>query len=256
MSFWKNALTSLGIGSAEIDAELDSDKYRAGDMVIGKLHIQGGSQDQKVDQITLDLVTEYVEKVDDKKVTRQAVIDEFAIHEPFTIAAGEKRVDSFSFQLSPDTPVTIAGTKVWVQTGLDIKQAIDPTDKDAIEVLPPKLVDEILSAIKQIGFRIRKVECQRSPRSLRTRLPFIQEFEFVPAGGEFRSKLDELECVFVPRDESSVDVLMEVDRKPRGIGGMLAEALDADESKVRFSVTDKDIPDLKQKLAQVIEQHS
>jgi sporulation-control protein len=49
---------------------------------------------------------------------------------------------------------------------------------------------------------------------------------------------------------------MEVDRKPRGIGGMLAEALDADESKVRFSVTDKDVPDLEQKIAQVIRQHS
>jgi sporulation-control protein len=134
MSFWKNTLVSLGVGSAEIDAELDSDTYRAGDTVSGLLHIQGGNQDQNVDQITLDLVTEYVEKVDDKKVTKQAIIDEFALHEPFTIAAGEKRVDPFSFQLSPDTPVTITGTKVWVQTGLDIKQAVDPTDKDASHV--------------------------------------------------------------------------------------------------------------------------
>jgi len=136
MSFFSKTLTSLGIGAAKVDAVLDADTYRPGETVSGELHIQGGNEEQNVEGITLSLVTQFVEKVDDKKVTRLQAIDHFSLQDQFTIRAGEKRKEPFSFQLALDTPVTMGSTKVWVQTGLDIRQALDPTDKDVIQVQP------------------------------------------------------------------------------------------------------------------------
>ncbi len=49
---------------------------------------------------------------------------------------------------------------------------------------------------------------------------------------------------------------MQVDRKARGIGGFLAEALEMDETFVRFTVTNADIPYMQQKLQSVIAKYA
>ncbi|MNR46493.1 Sporulation-control protein spo0M [compost metagenome] len=62
-------------------------------------------------------------------------------------------------------------------------------------------------------------------------MPFVQEFEFVPTS-QFRGQLDELEILFFP-DEDGVDLLLQIDRKARGLAGLFAEATGTDESFVR-----------------------
>jgi sporulation-control protein len=120
-------------------------------------------------------------------------------------------------------------------TGLDIKEALDPKDKDQIQVKPHPHCAVILEAVSQLEFRTREVTCIYSPRyGRKSGLPFVQEFEFVPTS-QFRSHLDELEIIFLP-DENGVDLLLQIDRKARGLAGLFSEALDSDESfvKVRF----------------------
>ena len=41
---------------------------------------------------------------------------------------------------------------------------------------------------------------------------------------------------------------MEVDRKSRGLAGLFAEALDLDEKVIRFTVTNEDIPTMKETI--------
>lgn len=53
----------------------------------------------------------------------------------------------------------------------------------------------------------------------------------------YRGRLDELEIVFLSQTEQSADILMQVDRRARGLGSFLSEAFETDESYIRLSIT-------------------
>ncbi|HWI50143.1 MAG TPA: sporulation protein, partial [Rummeliibacillus sp.] len=158
----------------------------------------------------------------------------------------------FSLSLPIDTPVTIGKTKIWIKTNLDIANAIDPKDEDYIKVSPTPLVADILEEISNLGFRLREVECEQASYKLRNHYPFAQEFEFVPTSSHFRGRLDELEIIFTSQSTDSVEILMQVDRKARGLSRLLSEALEMDESFVRFTVSQHDIPNLRGTLHKLI----
>ena len=141
-----------------------------------------------------------------------------------------------------------------MQTELDIKNAVDPEDKDYIDVKPSKLAASVLDAVRGLGFRLRKAECEQASGRFRGHYPFMQEFEFAPTG-QYRSHLDELEVVFLSQSEHSVELLMQIDRKVKGLGSFFAEALDIDESFVRTTITTQDVPNLQAKLQQIISKH-
>ena len=146
--------------------------------------------------------------------------------------------------------------KVWVATGLDIKNAVDPSDKDYLNVKPSALLDGVLNSITSLGFRLREVECEQAPYHLRGKSPFVQEFEFVPTSGAFRGLLDELELVFLPTSNNTADLYFQVDRKARGLGGFLSEALEMDETNVRMSVSTGDLATLPQSLRSLLQKYS
>jgi sporulation-control protein len=47
-----------------------------------------------------------------------------------------------------------------------------------------------------------------------------------------------------------------VDRRARGLSGLFSEAVGADETNVRLSVSNADIPNLQQKIQSVIQRYS
>jgi len=255
MSFFNKMLASIGIGAAKVDTKLYSERIRLGDELKGVVEIVGGNVEQKIDEIYLTLYATYVVEVDDQKSTRHGVISRWKITEPFTIGANERKEIPFSIELPLDTPISSGRTRVWLHTGLDIKNAIDPADEDYIKVEPTKVMNALLNAVKSIGFRLRETECKQASSYFRTRLPFIQEFEFVPVHGQFRGKLDEIEVIFFPLSQEEVEVLLQIDRRARGLGGFLAEALDLDESYVRFRISESDIPNLETKLVSLIQKY-
>lgn len=252
---FKKLLSSVGIGAAKVDTKLYKTNYTVGEKLEGVVTIQGGQVEQEIDSIYLSLLCQYEDKIDDKKITRTAVIEKLELLQAFTIGVNEAKEIPFSFLIPNSTPATLGKTKVWIQTGLDIKMAADPQDRDYIKVNPHPLVEEFLNAVKRLGFRLREVDCEKAPLSLRNRTPFVQEFEFKPYSGEFARKLDELEAVFTV-SENRVDVLLQVDRRARGFGGFLAEALEMDESYVRFSYSRADVPSLPETIASIIRKYS
>ena len=84
---------------------------------------------------------------------------------------------------------------------------------------PNSLLNGVLNSISSLGFRLRGAECENATYRLRGRLPFIQEFEFVPTSGTFRGRLDELELVFLPNSSTTADLHFQIDRKARGLSG-------------------------------------
>jgi sporulation-control protein len=256
MSFFNKVFASVGIGSAAVDTKLEKDTYMPGETVNGVVEIKGGKVEQQVDEIYLTLNTTYLRESDDKKYTVTAAIDRFRVTTPFVVRPNEKKDIPFSFQLPFDSPLSIGRSKVWVTTGLDIKGGVDPSDKDYLKVVPNPLMSAVFTAIEHLGFRIREADCEEAPRRLRGRLPFVQEFEFVPTSGVFRGKLDELEVVFFPSGNGNLDIMFQVDRRANGLAGLFSEAIGADETNVRLSVSNADIPYLQQKILSVIQRYS
>nr|WP_259463493.1 sporulation protein [Geobacillus stearothermophilus] len=136
-----------------------------------------------------------------------------------------------------------------------VKTALDPQDRDHLAIEPHPLVAAFLEAARQLGFRLRHVQCEQAPRYWQQRLPFVQEFEFKPASGPFKGRLDELEAIFFV-SEHGVEAILEIDRKARGFAGLLSEALDMDETLVRFTYGPSDVASLAQWLANAISRYS
>jgi sporulation-control protein len=256
MAFFDKVFANVGIGSATVDTKLERDTYMPGETINGVVEIRGGKVDQQVDDIYLSLNTTYLKESDDKKYTVTATIDRFRITNPFSIGKNERKEIPFSFQLPLDTPLSIGRSKIWVTTGLDIKNAVDPGDKDFIQVVPNPLMNAIFNAVDGLGFRLREADCEEASYKVRGRLPFVQEFEYVPTSGPFRGRLDELEVVMRPSGSGAIELLLQVDRRARGLGGLFAEAAGLDETNVRITVTNADIPNLQQQIQSVIQRFS
>ncbi|RHW38634.1 sporulation protein SpoOM [Lysinibacillus yapensis] len=256
MSFFNKMLASIGVGSAKVDTKLEKSSYAAGETIQGEVEVYGGNVEQQIDAIYLTLYTTYIKELDDHKYTAKAPIQKFKVSDPFVVNANETKIIPFSFKIPVDVPITVGNTQVWVATELDIRSGADSQDKDYIEIRPSKIAERILEEVQQLGFRLRKAECEQASYKYRQTYPFIQEFEFVPVSGAFRGRLDELEVVFISQSDVRADILMQVDRKARGFGGFLAEALDADETHVRMTITQNDLNSLGEQLRQTISRYS
>ncbi|KZR60166.1 sporulation protein [Pseudobacillus badius] len=256
MSFFNKILASIGIGGAKVDTKLEKSEYTAGEVIRGQVEIVGGSTEQQIDSIYLTVYTTFTREADDRKYTDHAAVKKHKLNEPFKIGANEKKSIPFSMELPTDTPITYGNTRVWVATGLDIKNAADPGDKDYIEVRPTRLAAAVLEEVGQLGFRLREVECEQAPRWSGSRFPFVQEFEFVPISGPFRGKLDELEIIFLAQSNEKAELLFQVDRKARGLGGLFAEALEMDETHIKLIVDSAEIPNLRERLRQTIAKYA
>lgn len=253
MSFFKKALSSIGIGSAKVDARLRDDRVSPGGVVSGVVDIRGGGVDQQIGTIYM-LVKARVEAGDDeKKVQYEATLGEYALTQTFTLKAGENKEIPFEVTMPLHLPLTVGHSQVWIQTGLDIKQAVDPTDTDYLRVVPDALQHAVFDSLERMGLRLREAKCIEAPHFLR--LPCVQEFEFVPQHGAFRGRLDEVELFFVPNGPNELDLFFEIDRRKRGLSGLLSEAMNLDETKVRLTLH-RGQRDIYEAIAQVIARFS
>ncbi|MCI2254764.1 sporulation protein [Domibacillus sp. PGB-M46] len=249
MALFNKALASIGIGNAKVDTKLERTKYTAGDVMRGVVEVKGGNVAQQVDSIYVSVMTTYVRETDDRKVVEEAAVVKEKLNEPFTINPGEVREFPLQLTLPYETPVTQGKTRVWVATGLDIKQAVDPADKDYIDVHPTVMAEEVLDGVRALGFRLREVECEHARL---TKYPFVQEFEFVPVTGEYAGKLDELEVSFLQQSKEEVEILLQVDRRARGLGGFLSEAMGTDETNIRLRISRQQLSGLRKMLDETI----
>lgn len=256
MSLFNKVFASIGIGSATVDTRFEKDSFMPGEEVRGVVHVKGGNVEQQIEDIYLSLNTTYLKESDDRKHTMKATIERFNLSKAFVILPNEMKEIPFTFCIPLDTPVSIGRTKIWMETGVDIKSAVDPSDKDYIKVIPNPLMEAVLNTVPELGFRLREADCEEVPYHKRRRMPFVQEFEFVPISGPYRGRLDELEVVLFPLSGEELEIVLQVDRKARGLGGFLAEALEMDETNVKILVNRNDLSTIKSKLQSVIEQYS
>lgn len=224
---FKKILASVGIGKAKVDAVLVSDTLKAGAPFEVDVIIQGGDVEQEIQGLAFAIMARSKAIVEtnehDREVQKSVVLQEWWQDLNMTVQAGETLSKTFILNLHPEIPASeLAGrsiAKVWLQTGIDIKNGVDGSDKDLLVILPSPTQLAVLDYISQSGYRLFKsdVEVGRVTASgFTSNLSCYQEFEFKPESFSLFG-VKEIEVSFVDNGNET-GVLLEVDRAFKGEG--------------------------------------
>ncbi|HEU4328931.1 MAG TPA: sporulation protein [Roseiflexaceae bacterium] len=244
---FKNLLARVGVGAATVDTRLAESHVAPGDLLHGEVVVNGGAVAQEIDRITLSLVTSF--KHDDLYETH--VLYAHTLGERIELQANESRNLPFEFRIPYSTPLSLGHQQISLRTTLDISSSVDPSDADALMVVPHPLMQRVLDTLTELGFQLYSVESSYN-RRMGWDVPFIQTLEFKPYG-HYRSQIEELELIFQLR-EGALDVWLEIDKRARGLE-ILFEDLDLNEQRARFQVTTADLErgDWSESLSRIIE---
>lgn len=220
-------LSRVGIGAAKVDTVLADAVVVPGQTITAKVNVEGGSTAQEIDAINLILATVY--KSEDG--IGVGILSQQRANEAFTIEPGETRSLDVEIEIPYATPLTIGQTRVWLRTALDVDWSLDPGDNDQIKVEPDARMRALLEAIEQLGFGLYDAQCKQVRSGFNT--AFAQELEFKPRGGDYAGRVNELEVVIRPAADH-VEVLLEVDARMGGVGGLLGGEIEQ-KRRIRFA---------------------
>lgn len=239
-------LSRFGIGSATIDLIPDETTVQPGGEVEAHLELEGGTSDQTVEDIEIALVTRFQAEREDDSYPTQYVLWDTEFREGFTVEAGvDRSLDVPPIQLPRFTPVTKGKADVWIQTGLDIDWAVDPSDEDQLDVEPGPRLQGVLDAMEQLGFGLRSVVNEEFETRY-TPLPFVQRFAFRGGEGSLAGKLDEVVLRPIQAEgNAEFVVLMNVDR--------LGDADVGDKRRARLTIDTEDAAAIAAQLREEIE---
>ncbi|CAA0110636.1 Sporulation-control protein spo0M [BD1-7 clade bacterium] len=244
MSFLKKALGTVGIGAVAVDTVIDAHAVCRDTCVRGRIIITGGMAQQTIKSLEIAHCCNYQRvlssetsegEIVSRMVSEVCELSRFCIADNFVIGEGEVKAFPFELPLHISTPLTIGKTENWLETDLDIDFALDKNDRDIFSVLPDALSGAFFNTLETLGFSLTEVACEASSQA-DIDVPFVQAFVMKPTTGDYHSKLDEVAFFFVV-DSTGVDVLLEIDRRGRGILGVIAHVLDTDETHHQLRIT-------------------
>lgn len=246
MSFIKKTLASFGIGAARVDTILKHDALVPGQSLHVDVHVYGGASAQQIDNIEMKLCCQYLAEVTNQenrpnpsaKIKEIYVLASWELPYAFEIKPGEDKVFPVDLEVPWNTPTTVGDSEVWLETGLDIANSLDPKDKDMLTVRPDPLFDGVLTALEDEGLRIRQVECEAATGF---ELPFVQEFEFVPVEGIFLGRWRHLEMIAY-RSKESLELWFEIDRERLGDQGLMASLVGLGKLKRQLKILANEDP--------------
>lgn len=221
---FKKLLASVGIGNASVDTQLLDNRLLPGQTFNAKIVIQGGNVAQTISGLDLALMTKVKVSTDNGEYFKNHRLASWRLSDSFDIKAGETKEIPFSGKLHPETPFTQLPVRnnqcqVWLQTGVDIDAAIDPTDNDSLVIMPTPILEHVLSAMETLGFVLYKADVEQgflNTRNFRSTSGCYQELEFKPRSLGFTS-VREIEVSLVCEAEQT-HLLIELDRAFRGDG--------------------------------------
>ncbi|TQV88330.1 sporulation protein [Aliikangiella coralliicola] len=251
MSFFKKALSKVGVGAAKVDTLLDNAIVYPGGELSGVIKVKGGNVAQSIKKIDLDVRCNYMTEIEVDEETnlveRTATLVAYDL-EAFEIQPDEEKEIPFCIEMPETSPLTLGHSKTWVETNLDIEFALDKSDKDYVRVEPNELQHEVLRAIEEMGFVLVEAECEAVKNF---HVPFMQELEFKARSGAFARRVSEIEVVFI-NEGDQLRILLEIDRKARGIKGLFLSALDLNETKTSIIIDENNATEAGNILEEVI----
>lgn len=221
---FKKMLASVGIGGASVDTLLEDNRLLPGQMFNATIVVKGGNVAQRISGLDLALMTKVKVSTDNGDYFKNHKLVTWRLSDSFEIQAGEVRNISFSGKLHPETPFTQLPVRnnqcqVWLQTGVDIDSAIDPSDTDVLVVMPTPVLEHVLNAMFSMGYVLYKADVEQgflNTRAFRSTSGCYQEFEFKPRNLGLNT-IREIEISVVCEAEQT-HLLLELDRAFRGDG--------------------------------------
>ena len=184
----KRLLSSIGIGAATVDTILPQADVRPGERVDLTVELVGGDSAQRIDGLyfTLNAAAD----------GEEWVVERYEVGDSFTIQPGETRTETVSVTVPLWTPVTRGDVRVWLETGVDIDWAVDPTDSDDVTVVPNEFVAALFDACGDLGFSFVSTTIAETPW-LDDR-PFAQRIVLAP-GDRYEATVASLVLTTIPR---------------------------------------------------------
>jgi sporulation-control protein len=195
---FKKLMAKFGVGAAAVDLRLDQPSFRLGESMTGSIHIEGGSVEQRISELSVLLMMKTY--INGQEVTRP--VEAIPVLKGFTVQPKPFAQDiPFAYQIPAGLAVSTPSLQYFLHTKLDVEMALDPTDLDPVQILPPKRIEKVFEALKRHDFR-------QKPDSGKL-TPYGQEFAFFP-GRPMGIPLNELEVIFFDTPEE-LRLLVELD---------------------------------------------
>lgn len=254
----------VGIGSATVDTILPDEPVQPGDTVEATVEIEGGDSDQDIEEIEFALATEYAVDHERRDEYETVILHEQEITGGFTIEAGESRTEAVELHIHRLTPVTMGNSEVWIDTGLEIDWAKDPTDRDQLSVEPGPYLQATLDALEALGFETDTVDCISGTGP--SPFPFVQEFDMAPTSGPYHGAIEEIDFYQRNMEEAGIWGSFEIEFS-RTVTPPSADQfdwevdlsqvgdVDGDEAMVGWHVDTTDSERVRDRLAQVLDHY-
>lgn len=245
---FKKFLAGLGIDGVKVNFEIENNVIELGGLVSGKVFVSGGAVDQIIEEITIALEVSSRYKAGDqiRQVHQEIASGIIASH--LIVKANSPKISfPIQFELPFNIPISTSYTKYQIRTNLDMPNALDAKDIDEIIIRPNHYVQCLLDAIGLLGFRSKAESGSFNGR--------FQLFEYVPTK-LLKGKLDELE-VYFEAQEDRVNIMLQIDKKVRGLFASVIDDLDLDERHVSFCLSEDQLGSSQQTadiLARIIQQ--
>lgn len=251
MSFLNKAIASAGFGSAKVDICLDTQKICEGEQITGFISIFGGKIEQKASKVSLILMT-HVDFEEENYENRKSIeLSRYYIAKDIQIKPNVTIKIPFSFVIPNDTPISFHDNMIWLETSLDIKMAIDPSNKNYIQVTPHPFMQRILDVLqKELKFAMTNYENIYVPNN-GTHLPIVQVFEFNSIS-HLIENLDEMKMIFFADDLRGLEIILELPNKVPGSQGHIHKISSKDASMIRFLIPKKEFEKDNNNLADLL----
>lgn len=190
-------LAKLGHGGAKVDLQLSKPQYLLGETIAGEITITGGKVSQKINQVVVELYVSISRK--ERVFTHLLTSFPFSFHTDLN--PGERRSFPFQFPLPHEMLLSASSIQYFFLTKLDIAGAIDASDRDYFQVLPPVRLQKVIGALEHLGFHEKHTSRKFDG--------YVQEFAFAPTSF-LRGKVEEVEFVAVIEEEG-ISLHLELD---------------------------------------------
>lgn len=205
---FQKLMAKLGVGAASVDLHLDSDVVRLGEELTGTIHIEGGTVEQRIAELQVEVVMKAY--IRNREMTR--VVQSIPVMHNFTVQSKPYVQDvPVRFQVPHDLAVSTNLLRYYLRTKLDVVQAVDPIDTDYFKIVPPVTIEKVMFALERLEYR------QKADSGKLT--PFGQEFLFYPTR-PLSVPLRELDIIFLETEEG-LRLLAEFDVAHSGITGFI-----------------------------------
>ncbi len=200
---FKKMLSKVGVGGAKVDTILKDLPVVRGGVLQGEIQIEGGKVEQQVEQVYLELTTSYAYE-DEEGVLRTAsvILHRMDIAESFELFPRELKTFPFALEVPLVTPITVGKPLTYLRTGLDVKGAVDPKDRDPVAVAPEPATEMLLQAIESLGFVHETDSGDCIDMENPSGVPYVQNFDY-RAQGEMARRIKELEVLVLPWEEET-----------------------------------------------------